>query len=206
MTAKEDALKAIAVLMTETVANNEPAKWHEAVRLAQVGGVLARMGGEPRVQDFDNGGNGLGFDNGYGGMVGAVHPQPMRIGGHVGDWQTLERNKQLIIDAVLTQANSSIKSVTAKHEAEELKVLVETRDKLPPQHQATVDKRINAILAAMELRNESPAVMDTTEPPRGHQAGIAIGDINAPHGLRADLGGGEGHDIAQAEGPEAGLA
>lgn len=186
---KDATLKAIASLIAEQI-GGEAKGWIDAGKLAQMGAAIARMGGEPRVQDFDPNGDPFGFDPNM--------PQPMApawggvhrrnpIGGFAMDGQAMLRNGELLTNSVMSAAADAVKAMGTKTEAEELEKLCIVRDKLSDAEKAIVNKRISSILAAMEIRNEQPTQtkpMALAERARGYQAGEAGQAHHAPNGIR----------------------
>ncbi|MDE2107230.1 MAG: hypothetical protein KGL39_59080 [Patescibacteria group bacterium] len=185
---KDATLKAIASLIAEQI-GGEAKGWIDAGKLAQMGAAIARMGGEPRVQDFDPNGDQFGFD--------ANMNQPMFVGGGIHrrnpmggfgmDGQAMLRNSELLTNSVMSAAADAVKAMGAKSEAEELEKLCIVRDKLSDAEKAIVNKRIGSILAAMEIRNEQShqtKPLALAERPRGYQAGEAGQAHHAPNGIR----------------------
>jgi hypothetical protein len=221
--ASTEVMRAMARLMAETVSADEPARWQDASRLAAMGAAIAQIGAT-RVADFVHDGvaaaveinvqgaggiqmanpnYGFGFDAH---QIGHAHQIHRRQANHA-DAGALQRDKMLGEGLVMSVASEAARAMAAKTEVEELKLLLDIRDRVGVDSGArkTVMDRMDFLIKAMEVRNgqskqpKEDAVLGSPEHARGREVGEAPGGQDEPACVRADANGGAGH--AEPAGP-----
>lgn len=221
----DKCIEGLSETIVEVLASKSPNKFLEVSRLCHIGQQIVKTKAKT-VEDFVGieGGQiqpGYGYNGAnvvYGGGL-AVYPQmgAARRLGHIGGRDNYDmadggaRRDALAIEPAMQVARELGASNTASNEANELKTLLELKDKVPEDKRAIIDNRINLLLESVETRNHAHAQRAQPEPQvqppippvgvfamvpahdaRRHLVGAQGPVDNAREGVRADVGGGGG--------------
>ena len=197
----DNAVNAVSEIIVETLRGSRQSKFADAARLCSVGQSLLRAQAS-QVDDF------AVMDGGADDVNVADRPLvvPQRrgavFGGRTADDREVQRDFMLTFGNNAQIHAEAQKATVATQEANELQSLMALRNTIPEAQRGVIDGRIATLLMHMESRNAPDLAEAEPEPgvadpllPRGHQVGEGGAREDAPPGLPAHGGGGEGNGV-----------